>query len=65
MDNNNKQKKDYSGVITIIILLSFSWGVPSMIHGNGFINGISENIGALLVIIVIVIIVMAVIKIFK
>ena len=65
MDNDKKQKKNYSGVVIIILLLSFSWGVPSLIHGHGFINGISENIRALLVFIIIGIAIMVAVKIFK
>lgn len=54
MENNNqKGKKDYSGAIAIILLLSLAWGLPSLIHGHGFINGIIGNIKALLVLSVI------------
>jgi hypothetical protein len=64
-NNNQKQKKDYSGAVIILLLLSFSWGVPSLIRGDGFIKGITENIGALLVLLVVGIIVILALKGFK
>ncbi len=34
------------GCIGIIILLSVLWGIPNLIRGKGFLNGIFENISA-------------------
>lgn len=54
MENNNQKKKnDFSGAITILIIISLLWGVPSLIRGEGFIYGIIENIRALIFLLVV------------
>lgn len=53
MKNNNEEKKDFSGAIVIALFFSLSWGVPSLIRGDGFINGIAENIEALIFLLII------------
>jgi hypothetical protein len=41
----SEPKKDSkTGCIVIAILLGLSWGIPSLIGGHGFFNGIHENI---------------------
>lgn len=43
----SESKKDSKGgCIIILILLGISWGIPSLISGKGFFNGIEENITA-------------------
>lgn len=44
MSESKEGKK--AGCVVIVILLSFSWGVPSLIRGEGFFNGIKENLFA-------------------
>jgi hypothetical protein len=51
--NNNKAKNNFSGAIGLALFFSLSWGLPSLIRGDGFINGITENIAALISLLVI------------
>lgn len=53
MENKNKRKVDFSGIIAIAFFFSLSWGLPSLVRGDGFINGIAENIEALISLLVI------------
>lgn len=43
--SESKDNKN-AGCVVIAILLCLSWGIPSLISGNGFLNGIKENIFA-------------------
>lgn len=64
MENNSKGKKDLSGPIIIVVFLSLLWGIPSLIRGDGFINGITENIEALIFLLIIAIIGFVIYKVF-
>lgn len=64
MKNNNEEKKDFSGAIVIALFFLLSWGVPSLIRGDGFIKGIVENIEALIFLLIIGIIGFGIYKIF-
>lgn len=64
MENNSKGKKDFSSAIAIAVFFSLSWGIPSLIRGDGFINGITENIAALIFLLVIAIIGFGIYKVF-
>lgn len=44
MSKSTESKKGW--YVVIAILLSFSWGIPSLIRGEGFLNGIKENLFA-------------------
>ncbi|GAA4022145.1 hypothetical protein GCM10022386_01390 [Flavobacterium cheonhonense] len=65
-DNQNKKKSNpiYT-VLMITVLVSLLWGVPSMIHGKGFLNGIIENIEALINFIILIIVGYVIYKIFS
>lgn len=60
------EKKSNKGVvcITIAILVGIFWGLPSLISGKGFFNGIQSNIQAGIYLGVIVLIGYALFKIF-
>ena len=62
MEENNDKKSNTLTYVIAIIAITVFWGLPSLISGNGFMNGIVENIKALLWIIGVVI---AVVLIFK
>ncbi len=62
--NNNKEESKTSGVLLICFLLVISWGIPSLIEGNGFVSGIVDNIKALLFLITIVIVGYVIFKLF-
>lgn len=54
-------KKNYRGsnewiitVIGIIVFVSLFWGVPSLIEGDGFFEGIFINIKILIIIVLVV-----------
>jgi hypothetical protein len=46
MEKSGKESNKGAGCIAIAILLGISWGLPSLIRGNGFFNGIQSNIQA-------------------
>ena len=39
-ENNNL------GCLALVIFFGFSWGIPSLIRGDGFFYGIKENVFA-------------------
>jgi hypothetical protein len=43
----NKENNNL-GCIVLVIFFCFSWGVPSLIRGDGFFYGIKENILAII-----------------
>lgn len=49
--NENKKKSDIEFFIIAIVAIGILWGLPSLISGQGFFNGIYQNIKALLYII--------------
>lgn len=63
MENKKKEKKDFTGMIVIFFLLIFSWGIPSLIRGEGFGDGITDNISALFSLLIILIILIVIFKI--
>lgn len=62
MEEDNKKKSNTDMYVIAIIAIAVCWGLPSLISGNGFMNGIIENIKALLWILGVII---AVVLIFK
>ncbi|MGO2357089.1 hypothetical protein [Mesonia sp.] len=46
MEESEKKSNKGAGCITIPILLGICWGLPSLIRGKGFLNGIQSNIEA-------------------
>lgn len=46
MDESGKKSNKAYGCITIAIVIGVLWGLPSLISGNGFFNGILSNIQA-------------------
>lgn len=45
MANSDKGSK-VGGYIFIVIIFLILWGIPSMIRGEGFLNGIMSNLKA-------------------
>lgn len=64
MKNKNEENNNFSGAIMIALFFSLSWGIPSLIRGDGFINGITENIAALVSLLIVGIIGFGIYKIF-
>lgn len=64
-NQNNKKSNPIYTVLMITVLVSLLWGVPSMIHGKGFLNGIIENIEALINFIILIIVGYVIYKIFS
>lgn len=46
MEESEKKSNNGTGCITIAILVGICWGLPSLISGKGFFNGIQTNIQA-------------------
>lgn len=42
--SKENNKSDNLGCLTLVIFFGFSWGIPSLIRGNGFFDGIKENV---------------------
>lgn len=63
MENKDKKKSNSDLYVLIIIGIAVFWGLPSLIEGNGFFNGIVENFKALFYLIGLAIVVIAIYKI--
>uniref|UniRef100_UPI004049BEDA hypothetical protein n=1 Tax=Gelidibacter sp. TaxID=2018083 RepID=UPI004049BEDA len=64
MEESEKKSNKGTGCIVIAILLGISWGLPSLISGDGFFKGIESNIQAGFYLAIIALIGYAVFKIF-
>lgn len=62
MENKNEKNSNSDTIVIAIVAISIFWGLPSLIEGNGFFNGIIQNFKALFYLIGLVI---AVVLIFK
>jgi hypothetical protein len=61
---NNKKESNFNGALAIIALILISWGIPSLISGEGFFDGIFDSIRALIYLLVLALLVFVVYKIF-
>lgn len=43
----DKKKKDGCSILFLIILILILWGMPSLLSGEGFFNGIDSNFRAI------------------
>jgi hypothetical protein len=61
---NNKKESNFKGSLAIIALILISWGIPSLIYGEGFFDGIFDSIRALIYLLVLALLVFVFYKIF-
>lgn len=40
----SKENNNNLGCLALVIFFGFSWGIPSLIRGDGFFYGIKENV---------------------
>ena len=49
MKENKDNKSNIDTYIIIAVGITIFWGLPSLIQGNGFFNGIYQNFKSLLI----------------